>query len=40
MSKADWITWKTDPKEIINPEKLIEEIEEYYQNYESTMNSK
>jgi len=39
MSKVDWITWKTDPKEIINPEKIIEEVEEYYQNYDATMNS-
>ena len=39
MSKVDWITWKTDPKEIINPDKLEEEIDEYYQSYDSYMNS-
>ncbi|MBR3210424.1 MAG: hypothetical protein IKF71_00605 [Bacilli bacterium] len=39
MSKVDWITWKTDPKEIINPKKIEEEINEYYHNYESYMNS-
>ena len=25
MAKVDWITWKTDPSEIINP-KLVNEI--------------
>ena len=38
MSKVDWITWKTDPKEIINPEEVDKEILEYYQNYNSVMN--
>ena len=38
MSKVDWITWKTDPKEIINPEQVDKEILEYYQNYNSYMN--
>lgn len=38
MAKVDWITWKTDPKEIINPEKIREEMEEYYDNYESFMS--
>lgn len=39
MSKVDWITWKTDPNEIIDPEKLDDEIGEYFQNYDSYMNS-
>ena len=26
MAKVDWITWKTNIKEIINPEKELEEI--------------
>ncbi len=39
MSKVDWITWKTDPKEIINPDKIEEEIDEYFGNYDSYMNS-
>lgn len=39
MSKVDWITWKTDPKEIINPQKIEDEINDYYHNYESYMNS-
>lgn len=38
MSKVDWITWKTDPKEIINPEEIDKEIMEYYHNYNSYMN--
>ncbi len=39
MSKVDWITWKTDPSEIINPDKIEEEIDEYIGNYDSYMNS-
>lgn len=39
MSKVDWITWKTNPDEIINPTKIEDEINEYYHNYESYMNS-
>ena len=39
MSKVDWITWKTDPKEIIDPDKLDEEIGEYYHNYDSYVSS-
>lgn len=38
MSKVDWITWKTDPNEVINPEKIEEKINENYQNYDSYMN--
>ena len=33
MSKVDWINWKTNPKEIINPEKIDDTIQEYFQNY-------
>ena len=39
MSKVDWITWKTDPKEIINPDKIKEELEEDYQQYDSYINT-
>ena len=35
MAKVDWITWKTDPNEVINPEKIEEEMSEYFQNYDS-----
>lgn len=39
MSKVDWITWKTDPKEIINPNTIEDEVKDYYHSYESYMNS-
>ena len=39
MSKVDWITWKTDPNEIINPDKIDEEISDYFHNYDSYMNT-
>lgn len=39
MAKVDWITWKTDPNEIINPDKIEEEMNEYFKNYDSYMNS-
>ena len=37
MSKVDWITWKTDPSEIIDPKKVDERIEELFQNYYNYM---
>lgn len=37
MSKVDWITWKTDPSEIIDPKKVDEKIEELFQNYYNYM---
>ena len=39
MAKVDWITWKTDPNEIINPDKIEEEMNDYFKNYDSYMNS-
>ena len=39
MSKVDWINWKTDSKEIINPTKIKEELEEDYQQYDSYINT-
>ena len=39
MSKVDWITWKTDPKEIVNPEKVIDSLNEYYQDYNNLTHS-
>ena len=33
MSKVDWINWKTDKKEIIQVEKILEELEERFQEY-------
>lgn len=38
MSKVDWITWKTDSKEIINPEKLTDKINDMYTDFNSYMN--
>lgn len=38
MAKVDWITWKTNPEEIINPEKVLRQIQENYQKYNSYMN--
>lgn len=34
----DWITWKTNVEELINPQDIIEEIEEEYINYNVHMN--
>lgn len=39
MSKVDWITWNTDSTDIINPNKVIEKIQESYQEYNSYMQS-
>lgn len=39
MAKVDWITWKTDTSEIINPEKLSEKLNELFSNCESSINS-
>ena len=39
MSKVDWITWKTNPNEIINPEKVMANIEDYINNYICYMNA-
>ncbi len=38
MAKVDWITWKTSPKEIINPSVVNEKIFDYFQNYNTYMN--
>lgn len=38
MAKVDWITWKTDPKDIIDPKIVEEKIDEYYQNYNTYIN--
>lgn len=39
MPKVDWITWKTEEKDIVNPNKELEKIEDQYQNYHVYMNS-
>lgn len=38
MSKVDWITWKTNPEEIIDPKKVLSQIQDSYQKYNSYMN--
>ena len=38
MSKVDWITWKTNPKEIINPNIIEDNINNNFQNYNTYMN--
>lgn len=38
MSKVDWITWKTNPKEIINPNIIEDNIQESFNNYNEYMN--
>ena len=38
MAKVDWITWKTDPKDIIDPKRIEEQIDGYYQNFNSYIN--
>lgn len=37
MAKVDWINWKTDPSEIIDPERIQEELNKKYQEYEKSM---
>ena len=39
MAKVDWITWKTDPSEIINPDKVGEKISNIFKDYNCYMNS-
>ena len=39
MAKVDWITWKTDPSEIINPNTISNKIADIYQDYNCYMNS-
>lgn len=38
MSKVDWITWKTSPKDIINPDIIVNNIQDNYQKYNTYMN--
>lgn len=39
MARVDWISWKTDPKEIINPEKIVDELSDLFLDYHVYMNS-
>ncbi len=38
MSKVDWITWKTSPNEIINPQEINDTIDRLFENYNTYMN--
>lgn len=38
MAKVDWITWKTDPKELLNVEDMENKLNEYFQDYNTYMN--
>lgn len=38
MMKLDWITWKTEESELINPNVIVEKLKEKFQNYNSYMN--
>ncbi len=38
MNKLDWITWKTEESEIINPEQTVETLKEKFLSYNSYMN--
>lgn len=37
MAKVDWITWKTEPEEIINPDEVEAKIQEYFDDYYTSM---
>ena len=39
MARVDWITWKTEKDEIINPTKLLNELSDLFLNYNVYMNS-
>ena len=38
MAKVDWITWKTDPKELLNVEDMENKLNECFQDYNTYMN--
>ena len=38
MKKLEWITWKTEESELINPEELVEKLKERFQDYNAYMN--
>ena len=37
MAKVDWINWKTNPNDIINPEQIQEDLNNRFQEYEKSM---
>ncbi|MBQ8535091.1 MAG: hypothetical protein IJ463_05350 [Bacilli bacterium] len=38
MIRLDWITWKTEESELINPEEIVEKLKVRFQDYNSYMN--
>ena len=38
MAKVDWITWKTDPKEIVNPNEVEEKIQSIFDAFHLCMH--
>lgn len=38
MKRLEWITWKTEESELINPDELVEKLKERFQDYNSYMN--
>ena len=38
MIRLDWITWKTEESELINPEEIVEKLKIRFQDYNSYMN--
>lgn len=38
MKNLEWITWKTEESELINPQEIVEKLNALYQDYNSYMN--
>ena len=38
MAKVDWISWKTETDEIINPEKIFEEVSTIYNEFKNNID--
>lgn len=38
MNKLEWITWKTEESELINPNEVVEKLKDKFQDYNSYMN--
>ena len=39
MAKVDWISWRTDPSEIVNPSRIEKKILDCFQNYHVYMKN-
>ena len=39
MAKVDWITWKTDKNEIINPDNIEKNVAEFFSEFDHYINS-